>query len=144
MGFEPMTPTLRTWCSSQLSYYPVQNCADPTRDRSRGEKWWLLPDLNQRPMDYDSSALPTELSSHDHSATLTNLHFLFFFSRGKTKKNAFLLLRAGEERSVPWKSLPEKQKFTESAERKGEGGRSLSRLPGGASGKKCKFFRNPA
>ena len=27
------------------------------------KKWWLLPGSNQRPVDYDSIALPTELSS---------------------------------------------------------------------------------
>ena len=27
------------------------------------EDWWLLSDSNQRPVDYDSIALPTELSS---------------------------------------------------------------------------------
>ena len=27
------------------------------------KKWWLLPGSNQRPVDYDSITLPTELSS---------------------------------------------------------------------------------
>ena len=34
-------------------------------DRARLGKWWLEPELNRRHKDFQSSALPTELSSHD-------------------------------------------------------------------------------
>jgi hypothetical protein len=36
-------------------------------------KWWLEPELNRRHKDFQSSALPTELSSHDSDAYIENL-----------------------------------------------------------------------
>ena len=36
------------------------------------KKWWDLPGLNQRPSDYESPALTTELRSHD-SSNITSL-----------------------------------------------------------------------
>ena len=36
-------------------------------------RWWLEPELNRRHKDFQSSALPTELSSHNADAYIENL-----------------------------------------------------------------------
>ena len=49
------------------------------------KKWWDLPGLNQRPSDYESPALTTELRSHDSS----NITSLSEISRRLIKKKDF-------------------------------------------------------
>lgn len=52
IGLEPTTFGLRVRYSAKLSYTPIKN-------------WWLELGSNQSRRDFQSLALPTELSSHN-------------------------------------------------------------------------------
>ena len=71
-GFEPVTSPLPRKCSNQLSYvgtstlniiitYNIKKIKNKLQDR---KIWSWRLDLNQRPTDYKSVALPTELRQH--------------------------------------------------------------------------------
>ena len=67
-----------------------------SRSRSGQKKWWDLPGLNQRPSDYESPALTTELRSHDS----INITSLFEISRITAKENKFFSTFQPETQSV--------------------------------------------
>ena len=51
----------------------------------KGKKnWWLVPGSNQRPVDYDSNALPTELTRHQ-----ININIHPFFENASRKLKIF-------------------------------------------------------
>ena len=83
-GFEPATPWSQTKCSTKLSHFPmarpkgfepitfwsvVKRSIQLSYERNFllaiFLKWWLRLELNQRHKDFQSSALPTELQSHN-------------------------------------------------------------------------------
>ncbi len=89
-GFEPATPWSQTKCSTKLSHFPIIRPAriytpspipyipSPiTRQNAhrycvlfltfklcQGHNWWSEVELNHRHQDFQSCALPTELSDH--------------------------------------------------------------------------------
>ena len=60
-GFEPMTPSLQSRCSSQLSYTPLEitPSGNTTFSSSEGIKKWACVDSNHGPLHYQCSALTT-------------------------------------------------------------------------------------
>lgn len=67
-GFEPATSCSQSRRSTRLSYFPVCDF------HPKEEKWWLETGLNRRHADFQSAALPTELSSHELPTTLAAGH----------------------------------------------------------------------
>ncbi len=75
--------------------------------RKRG-KWWALPGLNQRPNDYESSALTTELRARSRVVNISEEpafrkaegNFFHGFQATGKRKNAF-----SSRKKIPQKSL---------------------------------------
>ena len=63
-GVEPPTCWLQISCSSQLSYTSIQT------------KWWFETESNCRHKDFQSFALPTELSNHANWSEIIQVNLL--------------------------------------------------------------------
>ena len=69
--------------------------------------WSFWPDLNRRPIDYESIALPTEPQKHSYAFQTKLIHYM----RKATKKQAILhtfsdfFLARDKEFHVPWQDV---------------------------------------